>query len=95
MKKTFATLCAVAALAGCVTTGLGIAADVISGTKALCQFDPTTATVSQILQQHPALDAKTIAGLVCAAVAPLASGPGSSLTPGYVGTVKVHGRFTK
>jgi hypothetical protein len=104
MKTTLiAAALAAACLAGCQTTtpgtgpissGTGTIANIITGTQTACKFVPTVATVSAALSAAPAASTiDTIVQALCAAVAPLASGPGSSRTPGYAYGVPVRGRF--
>lgn len=91
-------------LAGCQTpgdpgAGLSLAvliSDVQSLATSACQFVPTAATIAAIVSKSGRVSsAADMASAICAAIAPQASGPGSSRTPGYVHGVKVRGKFTQ
>lgn len=100
-KIAIATVVSIA-LAGCQTiapgAGLSLAvliSDVQSLASSACQFVPTAATIAAIVSKSNAVSsASQMAAAICAAVAPQASGPGSSKTPGYVNGVKIRGKFT-
>jgi hypothetical protein len=84
------------ATVGPISSGSGTAASVVKIAQATCQFVPTASTIAGILTTSPGLNtAQAIAEAICAAVAPLASGPGlEGVRQGYVGPVKVRGRYT-
>lgn len=87
------------ALSGCLTTDeiqtavSATVADIQAAAATVCKIVPTAGTVNelltsgvtQILDANPAVTAAVaIATALCNGAAPMASGPGSSLTPGYV-----------
>ena len=94
-------------LAGCSTVALkpgtgplssrpGTIGKVVVASQVACGFIPTAATVSNILGAGvPGLGTvAAIAGAICAAVAPLSSGPGlEGVKQGFVGGIKVQGAF--
>lgn len=98
-------------LSNCATFGPGpggngpnpgaIVEQVLQITAAVCDFIPTVATITQILDVGaPGLSTATqIATAICAAVVPpRAAGPGQQVAParlGKVAGVQVRGRFAR
>lgn len=83
---------------GPISSGAGTVAAVVRGVQNACSFAPNASTVLAVLDKAPGPTTQAIIqaaqGAICAAVAPLSSGPGlEGVTQGYAYGVRVEGVF--